>query len=286
MFVEFTINNEIYKWQVLENPAAAIWFNKFKKICRVPLQTIKPQNQIERNSAQELIIFFQKYKDLIDPNLIDVTQNQTFSIEDLNKCHQIYEYIFNNHLNSIDEQELYNYHMTLHDMQGKQQYVNNNLDIQYFRNFGWGKAEGLLTKPVITDELMCRTIDVKQGWIYMNWSEFGKLPFHYFLDNEPVEQSRFMQAVTPWITSRPAFAIALHSGNQFINEEIEDKYRNWLNSIEYFSTWKQKYGLTIWDNLQEFGVIPVAQPCFDPKKANIFKKNLDLASIKLAISNS
>jgi hypothetical protein len=175
--------------------------------------------------------------------------------------------------------------MDLHELQGKIESSSlHNPDKQYFRTFGWYTYEGLLTKPITTEELACRTTDIQKGWIYLIWSEFGKLPFHYYSDNEPLTRDRFMQAVKPWITSKPAFSIALNTGDEFVSKDKYQDYQDWLSKVEWFDEWKNHFGIGHWDQLQEFGAIPIARPCFaDCDEIDVFTQNLDLTKLQLNI---
>ena len=283
MYVELTLKDKKFKWQVLDNHAAKLWFNKIKKIQVIPLSTLQPPNQKPSNELYDVIqTFFKDHHNIIDNQFTYLKDKNIFSLEDLNKCHQVYEEIFKHHSKSVDPKDLYNFHMSIHSFQDGNNNANQIKD-SIFRTLGWGNAEGLLIKEVTKEELALRTTDIKQGWLYLKWGEFGKLPHHYFSDNEPMEYERFMQAVKPWLLSSPKITVSVDNRDKFMDDDFEQRYRKWLAEIPYWSEWLERYNLTKWDDCEEFGVIPIAVPCFDPVESAVFSENIEIEHVKISV---
>ena len=283
MYVELSLNGKKFKWEVLDNHAAKLWLNKIKKIQVLPLSTLQPPNQKPNADLYAVIkSFISKHHNIIDPRFKHLMYNDIFGLEDLNQCHQVYEEIFKTHLKDINSNELHDFHMYIHSFQDSGNNANQIQDGN-FRTFGWGVAEGLLIKPITQEELSLRTTDVKQGWLYLKWGEFGKLPHHYFSDNEPMEYERFMQAVKPWLLSSPKITVSVGDRNKFMDDDFAQRYQTWIDSIPYWNEWMAKYNLSNWDVNEEFGVIPIAVPCFAHSESIVFSENIELENVTVSV---
>jgi len=174
----------------------------------------------------------------------------------LNYLHEIYEKNYNG--NSI----WLKFHEQIHRCEKKHE------DIKIL-NLEWREKAGLLNSTIsktLVDSY--GTTQIKRGDVCMTWSELGKLPYEYWLDNEPSDFSRLCELAKPWITLRPKFKIYCEEYDALSKKmHHKDAFNQWWANFE--KKWCDYWNLPEYSFETQFKVIKVGtvadMNCLDDK---------------------
>jgi hypothetical protein len=258
-------NNEIINFSFNESLIGERFKKIYKHLHHVPLQSKNWDNpyyitnhQISYH-IQNLISFAKKLSIDVDENKCLLRDQEYF-----NYLHKIYE---KNYDGSPDWLE---FHEHIHICE-----KNKNFDS--YLQIDYREKAGLLTKKVERKMLDNLQTSVKKGQLFTKWSELGKTPYTYFLDNEPSDIKRICELVKPWLLLRPKFYIALQDLD-FTESNTED-FELWWS--KYSIDWCNFNNLEKYDISDMFGVSVIGYTYESSKisdflKQNILPKKIDL----------
>lgn len=240
-------------YRLADNPIASQWFKKIQHLSRVPLDrdytsTVEPDlTQKEQNQKikNDIILLCEKLgpvspvKDVYDQQ--DCNTLHKFTVENL---HQ-YEPAVREILHRL-HRSIHRYERLFHD--------------HYFPivHVGWGEKEGLLTGTFKEPPYQYYHKDLKEGFLYMMWNEFGKTPYHFWLDQDNNTPEHFNQTCKPQTTFRAQFIMAYED---YTNVDFEPEFEVWFD--QYRDQWQEQYGIG-WTTTLERGGVFLAEPV-DPK---------------------
>lgn len=240
-------NHHDLDFKLIESPISMKWFKKLQHLHRLPLsdshsvyQPWPDTNRYEIKSLHEE--FCRAVK--IEFEILDYSRQGN-----LNLLHELYE---QHHDLAVDIHPdiLYKFHRAIHETQ------NLNLKIQYDNlEFGWGTLEGPLEQKINMNIYYSDIL--KHGNLYLKWSELGKLPFQYFSDGEPNNQTRFNALAKPNQTLRAKFSLQL-SENKF---QFTNEFNDWFE--KYKTGWLSHHGIDDWRAIDEISGVHVAEPLQD-----------------------
>jgi len=115
---------------------------------------------------------------------------------------------------------------------------------------------GPLVKKITLSDLTNLKIRVKKGDAYIAWSELGKTPYQYWINQEPNDISRICELSKPWIFFRPKLSIALDDIDFLHVFEITkikiEEFNQWWACWQV--DWCEHWGLSDWTMEQMYGV--------------------------------
>jgi len=174
----------------------------------------------------------------------------------LNYLHKIYEKNYNG--DSI----WLNFHEQIHRCEKKYRDLNTV-------NLEWREKAGLLNSTISKSLIDSHGITkIERGDVCMGWSELGKLPYDYWLDNEPNNFSRLCELVKPWITLRPKFKIYCEEYDTLLDKmHHKSVFNQWWANFE--KDWCEYWDLPEYSFETQFKVIKVGtvadMNCLDDK---------------------
>jgi len=127
----------------------------------------------------------------------------------------------------------------------------------YFKESGYSfcidyrEKSGLLEKPMAPDWLINSQTTVQAGDVYVQWSELGKTPYHYWKNNEPNDIKRMYELAKPWLKLRPKIYVALDNMDKLKNIQCNEFAAWWK---DYHDEWTRHYNISSWDIKNIFGV--------------------------------
>lgn len=244
-----------------ENDFSHRWFNKLKKIYRVP-PSIGDSNldcSIDRSPSRvnELL---EKVCHLIGVEFkkIDITKQQDLNLTHQNFFENLHQ-IFSE--KRLDFNLLYRFHLEIHRTENLLSGKTYNTTI----NIGWAEKEGLLMEKYPVQSHYSKE-GLKAGCLYNFWSELGKHPTAYFKDKEPNDQSRFNTLSKPNLHHRAKFGIAI------TNCPIKPFSQNFIDWFAlYKEEWLKHYKLNDWQPYDEQSGVLLAEPKISKDYESFFK---------------
>jgi hypothetical protein len=244
IFINLQNHQHDLDFLLIESHISHRWFKKLRHIHRIPVSDMDSQlflrpdkNKYDIKSIHEEFCRSAE----INFNELDY-EDQT----NLNLLHQLYEQ-HHDRLVESDADCLYRFHRAIHNIE-----FARRMDKFSSLSFGWGEKEGPLMERMNMHEHYSNIL--KNGNLYVKWSELGKLPSQYFIDGEPNNQSRFNILSKPNKTLRPKFSLQTSIKNfQFTNE-----FDSWFKN--YKTGWLTYHGINDWLPIDEIGGVHVAEP--------------------------
>jgi hypothetical protein len=252
-------NHHDLSFNLIESPISLRWFKKLRNIHRLPLSDTDSQLLLHPNPNRfDIKLLHEEFCRLAKIHFepLDYT-----SQDSLNLLHGFYEQ-HHDHLVGIDSDCLYNFHQAIHNIE-----LSKSINKFNYLNFGWEKLEGPLMERINMQQHYSKIL--KNGNLYLRWSELGKLPSEYFRDNEPNDQSRFNILSKPNKTLRAKFSLQLSLSSFQFTEE----FNSWFK--DYKESWLSYHGINDWKPIDEIGGVHVAEPL----------QEIDLENFVLAYPN-
>jgi hypothetical protein len=252
---DFDKQSHRVQYRLTENTVAHRWYKKILHLHRVPLckHYTQRREQVTLSDLYELITHgITKLNKTID---LKYQVKDTYTQEDCNNLHDLT--ISNQYNYHSDIREIFHkLHRNIHSLEAKLKNINVNSIYA-----GWGEKEGLLETKF--DKLPYKLYQSHcPGYLYLNWSEFGKTPYRYWKDQESDNLEYFFKTCQPHKTFRTQFTLALSNWP----ESFPQEFYSWFD--QYQDKWKLKYN-TEWTPLHEWGGVPLAQPLTDINWAQI-----------------
>ena len=210
------------------------WFTKLKHLRNIPVDPIESCTE-DVSNLHEIYTQFCKFAE-IDCLPISTIVNQ----KECNLLHKVFEENHERLSRRKNNKILYKFHHAIHSSEKKKHHATKTkIDI------GWGIKEGPLTEV-----MQCQPFyeeKLQKNNLYLPWSELGKTPYIYWINNEPTEQKRFNMLCKPHITFRAKFFIALHDieGMTFPNQ-----FNQYFNQFK--QQWLKHYGIDDWTERDEW----------------------------------
>jgi len=229
---------------LIDSDIAYRWFKKLRHIHRLPISDTDSRLLLQPDKNKyDIKIIHEEFCQVagITFNLLDYN-NQI----NLNFLHQLYEQ-YHDRLVANNADCLYRLHMAIHNIENLK-----NIDKFSSLSFGWGEKEGPLMERMNMHEHYSDIL--KNGNLYVKWSELGKLPSQYFIDGEPNDQSRFNILSKPNNTLRSKFSLQTSIKNFQFTEEFNSWFKN------YKTGWLTYHGINDWLPIDEMGGVHVAEP--------------------------
>jgi hypothetical protein len=95
------------------------------------------------------------------------------------------------------------------------------------------------------------TTKIKQGDVYVGWSELGKTPYQYWLEKEPNDPSRINGVIKPWSKLKPKLTVAMRDMDLL---DLPTEFNEWW--IKNKDEWCKQQKLEYWST-EYLGVIVV-----------------------------
>lgn len=202
----------------------------YKHLSKVPLPFQPWDNPFFKNTyslehiVKSLVDIAKKLQIKIDPQRC-LQRDQVY----LNELHSIYELKYKGDPLWLD------YHDHVHLCELKQEASSLVVDHRHLA--------GPLIPPMNLDWLKHATLTVRPGDVYVAWTELGKTPYQYWLDNEPDDSVRMCQLAKPWLNFHARFFISLEHRNRLDNIE-QNSFNLWWSKRS--ETWCKHWGLKSW----------------------------------------
>ena len=232
--------NYSLEYRLLEDYVPHLWIKKIKHLKSIPVSKIHTNYFVKYNLEKA-------HKDFCDCLKIPFEKLDYKNQKTLNYLHELYEKYHNSLSNKDHDDILYNFHESIH-------YFENEFEKAEWYNVGWGIKEGPLTNTLPNASSYYADAIVKNN-IYLPWAELGKKPYTYFLNNEPCDEKRFCDATSPHITFRAKFTIAMEDFNPI---PFPMEFSDFFHKLK--SSWKRKYGVDSWTEVDQYCGIPLAEP--------------------------
>lgn len=232
-------------YKLENNPIAQQWFNKLKKIHRVPIDKVyshKNEHEYNETTVNQLIIEY---------------------LEQLNKSIKL-NYIYSNPISSTDCNHLhaltvatqYNYSKEVRDIFHQlHRYIHT---LEKLRNplrpwtlqISWGEKEGLLKGKFDQSPYQYYQEEFQPGDLLLPWTEFGKTPWEFWKNHDADTPEHFFETCRPHQTFR--VTCNLCTRNQPLTP-FDDEFAVWFS--KYSEKWQKLYGIG-WESLyQDRGVL-------------------------------
>jgi hypothetical protein len=114
------------------------------------------------------------------------------------------------------------------------------------------------------------TTKICAGDIYVQWSELGKTPYHYWKNNEVNDIQRMCELAKPWLKLRPKIYMALEDIDTLKNIQCKD-FTIWWKTYQF--DWTAHWNIHKWTIDNIFGV-------------SVFGKTTQTDSLKKQLKNN
>lgn len=210
---------------------AELWYKKIKHLSRIPVSKVE-------SSLDDVSNLDRIYQEFCKFAEIEYKPILNFSQDNLNALHEIYEKSHEKLSKLKNNEILYIFHHAIHENE-KKSFEDRKI------NVGWGTKEGMLTSVFNCNKFYEKSLI--KNHIYLPWAELGKKPLQYWKNQEPANQSRFLQLAKPHLTFRAKF---------FIQAEDQEPKQLPADFIEWFAkykkSWLEYYKISKWDETDEF----------------------------------
>lgn len=239
-------NNSTVNINLNGNPISEYIEKTFKHLQHLPLD-FKIFDYLKYHSQNKDLL----YSSLLDSAAklsIDIDVQSLTDQKYLNSLHKMYEIGYNKGSNVWLQ-----FHEMIHAVESV-----TNADIHPILNemtINFRDRAGPLEKPFSRDFLKYGTPSITKGTCYCRWSELGKIPSQYWLDDEPDDIQRVCQLAKPWTVLRPSITIALDDIDFSMSAEQQEKFNIWFG--KHKQQWMNYWKLTSWAADEMSLVIPI-----------------------------
>lgn len=185
-------------------------------------------------------------KQLIETaELLDINIDQTRLTDQyyLNSLHKLYEQSYNG-------TEIWlRFHEAIHMLEQISSAVMPPAAISY------GEAAGLLNVKYSYQELQTCQSTFAAGDCFVSFSELGKSPYSYWIDDEPDDFDRLVELSKPMIRLHFRMLIALTEIDRMPSEENQSNFETWF--APHKRRWCDYWGIPDWTITQMLGGIKV-----------------------------
>jgi hypothetical protein len=185
-------------------------------------------------------------KQLIETaELLDINIDQTQLTDQyyLNSLHKLYEQSYNG-------TEIWlRFHEAIHMLEQISSATTPPAAISY------GETAGLLNVKYSYQELQTCQSTFAAGDCFVSFSELGKSPYSYWIDDEPDDFDRLVELSKPMIRLHFRMLIALTEIDRTPSEENQSKFETWF--APHKRRWCDHWGIPDWTITQMLGGIKV-----------------------------
>jgi hypothetical protein len=190
------------------------------------------------------------YSDLVD-KLLHFSSKLSLSIDQkkclaqdqfyFNEIHKIYETNWDGNPLWLD------FHEHIHLCENFFSTTKNILSIDY------REKAGLLERPFDLKWLNDATTNIQAGSVFVEWSELGKTPYHYWQNQEPSDIVRMCELSKPWLKLKPKIIVALEDIDRLAaKRKFESEFEKWWQ--KYQKDWCQHWNIPSWSLRDMFSV--------------------------------
>jgi len=228
-------NEELIFVDLLDNPIVKVYKKIYKHLQHINIPFRLWDSPFYTNNIQNLIDAGSALGISVDADKIN---NQEY----LNYLHQIYEKSFDGNPDWL------NFHEQVHLHEPCRKVKSLLIDYR--------ELCGPLIRPFDRTWTNYLTTKSDIGDVIVSWSELGKTPYRYWLDQEPDNLNRVCELVKPWINLKPKINIIFTPGN--IKEPLENtEFLNWWK--QYQEPWCHHWKLKNWQMEHIEGAIPLGK---------------------------
>lgn len=243
------------QYQLDENPIALEWFKKIKHIWRVPLDQVYTTGTDTTTSSKDLSKSISS-----DILLLNESIGKIYDIKDeytQNDCNVLHSFTVCTQYSNIAEVRniFHRLHRKIHHLES---IIGNYGFNNYSLPADWGEKGGLLTTKHKQSPYQYYTSDMIAGNIYHIWAEFGKTPYHYWLNRDNPDVTHFINNCKPHVTFRPGFSLWIRD---MTFDVFNADFEAWFDS--YRDIWQKIYSTDPMSAYSRGGVI-LAKPV-DPQ---------------------
>lgn len=208
----------------------------------------------------------------VDPKLC-LEQNQKY----FNFLHEVYEKSYNNFSapNSYaGNRGWMEFHEHIHLCEEHYQNVKfgKNLILDY------RELSGMLERKFDMAWIDSGTTDIKAGDVYSTWSQLGKTPYDYWINNEPNNLKRMVEATNPWINLKPKLRVAMQDFSPLDGKDIEGFNQWWSNWSE---AWCAHWNIPRWTIKDMYSFIVIGRINPIDQIIDLLKKQIKPIKVQL-----
>lgn len=242
-------NSSIVEFELYNNPASQEIKRCLKHLQYIDLDFKEWDNPHCQTSPENLL------RDYAKKLNIEIIDNQIFDQNFLNHLHEIYEKNYDGSCHWL------NFHEQIHRCEDLKKDTRRQLVIDF------REKAGPLTRQFNQNWIDYSVTEVNEGDIFTFWSELGKTPYRYWVDNEPDNFNRLCELAKPWLHFRPKFFVALEKINFLENKKINEFNKWWQQHEE---SWCHHWGIdSDWSIIKQNSAIVLG-------KVNEYQKINDL----------
>lgn len=174
---------------------------------------------------------------------VSIDQTQLTDQSYLNSLHKVYEQSYNG-------TEIWlRFHEAIHMIEQISSPTMPPAGISY------GETAGLLNAKYSYQELQTCQSAFAAGDCFVSFSELGKSPYSYWIDQEPDDFNRLIELSKPMIRLHFRMLIALTEIDRLPSEDQQSKFDTWF--APYKQRWCDHWGIPDWTITQMMGGIKV-----------------------------
>ena len=238
-------NNQTINFYIDNSPLGQVYQKIYKHLTHVPIpyRDWDSPYYLDGVNYIELINRLSTYAKKLS---LTIDQERCFAKDQkyFNDIHKIYETNYNGNPDWLD------FHQHIHMCESYLQPKPKFLYIDY------REKAGLLERPYEPSWMEHSITTIKAGTIFSQWSELGKSPYAYWMDQEPADINRMCQLSKPWSLLRPKLMIALEDIDLLANKKITEFESWWQN---YSKDWCNHWNLPSWTVYDMFAVTKIGQ---------------------------
>jgi hypothetical protein len=227
-------NNKKYVITTQPNSISDSITSMLKHLTNVPLEFHNFDNPYRHTYQTCLTQLVQAAKTFDIPVDVNRLHDQSY----LNYLHTLYENGYNGNPDWLQ------YHEGIHLLE-----LLINGICKSTVNLGYKEKAGPLKRNYTYDELSTCQIQFSAGDCFVEFNELGKIPYHYWADNEPDDIQRFCELSKPMLSLNFKITVALQDINAMPADV--DKFNSWFS--QYKSTWCQHWNIPDWTMEQMMG---------------------------------
>lgn len=235
---------QTFEIELHQNPVSSLILQIFKHLQHVPIPFRDWDNPffLSATTHQQLVQGLEFFAQRLQIK-IDLARCQCQDQSYFNDLHRIYEQSYDGDPQWLDFHE----HIHLcekHDID----HNARKLSIDY------REKAGLLERRFDHSVRDFFKTKVSPGEVYVSWAELGKIPYHYWQNNESDNLDRICQLAKPWLVFRPKLIISF-SEIDFLKDKKISEFNEWWQ--RYHDGWCAHWKIDHWDIKDMFGISSV-----------------------------